>query len=781
MFLLYTLLSYLILAPYYLVRQPRRLADLAALRQRLGRLPAPLQQTAPGAIWLHAVSVGEVLSCHGLVTELRRRFPGVKLFVSTTTETGQRMAREKLGELADGIFYAPVDFPFAIRRTLNWIRPRLVLIVETEIWPNLFREVKRAGASLLLVNARLSDRSAPRYRRFRFFFGPVLRMADAILAQSALDGERLLAAGASSERVEVGGNLKYDFQPAETPPPREILSLLERSRPRAVWLAGSTREGEEQPVIDAFRQLSEQHHGLLLILAPRHPQRFDSVARLLADSGCNFLRRSRLDPQAVIPLPGALLLDSLGELASLYGLAQAVFVGGSLVDWGGHNVLEPAFAARPVVVGPHMQNFRAITEALLAAGGLVQIPDAADLAPAVAGLFENPEQAAAIGRRARLAAEAQRGAAARVAERAGELYHRAVPNRPASGLRRLALWLPSQVWGAALHWRNRRLVQRRLQTCVVSVGNLTAGGTGKTPVVHWLIDRLRARGLSCAVLTRGYGRQAPEPVTVAEPDSVPPLARTGDEAQLILRHFRIPLGIAADRYRAGCEIEGRFHPDVFLLDDGFQHRQLARDLDLVLVDVTDPFGGGALLPLGRLREPPTALARAGVILLTRCQPGERWTGLEEQIHRHNRDAPILRAFFEPAALIEASTGQEQPCSLVRELPVAAFCGVGNPDSFWSDLERLGARLACRSRYPDHHRYSIAEARDLAAAARRCSAEALVTTEKDWINLGHAGHEAAVSLLAPLKLYWLKMSVRIEGGEQILDRIEQRISKRLARQ
>ncbi len=751
MFFLYNLLAWLVLVPYYLVRAAGRGTWASSAGQRLGRLGPHLPETCGRAIWLHAVSVGEVLSCQQLVRQLRNRFPGVKLLVSTTTPAGQEMAREKLGSWVDGVFYAPLDLPFAVRATMRRVRPRLLVVAETEIWPNLFREAKRHGAGLMMVNARISDRSAGRYRLLRFFFRRVLRLPDVILAQSGTDRHRLIQAGAPHDNVQVSGNLKFDVDAGEAPPPQAVKAMLKRLRPEAVVLAGSTREGEEQFVLEAFRRLSAQR--LLLILAPRHPRRAGEVAKLLEQAGCPFLRRSAVDLGGTLRLPGVLLVDTLGELASLYRLADVVFVGGSLVNWGGHNVLEPAMAARPIVVGPHMQNFRSITEALLAAEGLLQIQGPEELAPALSRLLEKPGEANALGSNACRFAASHRGAAQRAVEQAVELYHQATPRLPPAWPARALLWLPARLFEAAARARARAPKARRLSTPTVSVGNLTVGGAGKTPMILWLVERLRLRGISIAVLTRGYRRAAPEPVTILEPASTAASDRTGDEAQILLRNTKAPIGISANRHAAGLQIEQRFHPDLILLDDGFQHLQLARDLDIVLLDVTEPFGGGEVLPLGRLREPVAALRRAGAIVLTRCRPGEQWVGLEQVIRRHNHKAPIFHARIEPAALLEAATGQEK--SLAGR-GVAGFCGIGNPASFREGLETMGLTIIRQFVFRDHHRYSPTQLDRMAAAARRSGAEALVTTEKDLVNLPRGGW--------PSNLYWLKTRVVIEEAE-----------------
>jgi tetraacyldisaccharide 4'-kinase len=607
----------------------------------------------------------------------------------------------------------------------------------------------------------MSDRSAPRYRRMRFLFRRVLALPDRILAQSDIDRERFLAAGAPPERVETGGNLKFDIGLTETAPPPDVEKLIRGLQPSAIVLAGSTRDGEEEMVLAAADRLQKRRERLLLVIAPRHPERFETAAKLLAQSRRRFVRRSGLTGDTRLDLPGVLLVDTLGELASLYALADVVFIGGSLIPWGGHNVLEPALAGKPVLVGPHMQNFRSIADTLRAAGGLVQIGGAEELAPAIERLLDDPGQAAAIGKAAQACVMAHRGATRRAAEAAEQLYHRAVPSTPPRTAERLLLWPAARIWERGV--RRQRFDVQRLSTFTLSIGNLTAGGTGKTPVLLWLIEQLQARGVTPGVLTRGYRRKAAEELTVLAPGATASRDTTGDEAQMILRRFSVPVGIAADRYKAGRALEERFHPEVFLLDDGFQHRQLGRDLDLVLIDVTEPFGRREFLPLGRLREPLTALGRADAVLLTRCRPGERWEALHEEIRRFNPEAPIVHVHITPEAWVQAEGNSVHPLSELAGRRVLAFCGVGNPAAFAESLAQTGVVVADLAAYADHHRYSAAELRTLLQRAERAGAGALVTTEKDAINL--EGLSAP-----PLPLFWLRTRVDVEGAEELLDKI-----------
>ena len=260
----------------------------------------------------------------------------------------------------DGIFYAPLDFVFVIRRVLRKLQPRVVVVAETEIWPNLFRETARAGCGLIVVNGRISDEAAPRYLKWRWFFRHALQWPDAILAQNAEIRERFIAVGAPPDKVAVGGNLKYDFQPGS--PPADVESFLDELQPSAVWIAASTMPpDEDDTVIAAFQELAARIPGLLLMLAPRKPERFDLVARKLDEAGMRWVRRSALSLGRSGTRPtGVMLLDSIGELSGLFSRADVVFMGGTLVDSGGHNILEPAMFGKPIVVGPHMENFRDI-------------------------------------------------------------------------------------------------------------------------------------------------------------------------------------------------------------------------------------------------------------------------------------------------------------------------------------------------------------------------------------------------------------------------------------
>jgi len=382
--------------PWWLLQMLRLGKYRAGFKERLGRVPARLTTAKPGAVWVHAVSVGEVLAVSGLIAELRRAQPDLTIVISTTTASGQRLARERFGEAQ--CFFMPLDFGFAVRAYLNTLQPRLLILAETEFWPNLLHLARKRGTAVAIVNARISDRSFPRYRRFHRFFRRVLANVDLFLAQTAADADRLRAIGAPTERVQVSGNLKFDIrQPAASKLAQDLRGAIPSDSP--VMVCGSTAEGEEEALLHAFNQAQARFPSAVMIVAPRHPERFDKVASLIESLGAALLRRSAW--AAASPITGGVvLLDSVGELASVYAVADIAFVGGSLVPAGGHNILEPAQYGVAIVVGPHTFNFREIVS-IFQNGDAIRIATAEDLAQTFLELLGDPEERKRLGGRAK--------------------------------------------------------------------------------------------------------------------------------------------------------------------------------------------------------------------------------------------------------------------------------------------------------------------------------------------------------------------------------------------
>jgi 3-deoxy-D-manno-octulosonic-acid transferase len=423
---------FLVVSPYLLYQAIRYRKYIVSLPQRMGYLPVSFNLDGDESIWIHAVSVGEVLTVRALLPQLRERYPRLRLFVSTTTMAGQQVARGNL-PYVDEVFYFPFDLGFIVNRTLRLVRPRLFVMMETEIWPNMLRACHREGVKTALVNGRISTRSYPRYRFARFFFRRVLAHVDRFCMQSEESARRIIEMGAARDRVIVTGSLKFDsldvpppdaasrssFPPSFAPAPAvhdvhqrgrtRVLRYFRISPARPVVIAASTLKGEEEHVLESFQRIRATMTNALLIIAPRKPERFDDVERLVRRAGWNVARRTELRVDAE-PRNDVVILDTIGELAQVFQVATVVFVGGSLVDAGGHNILEPAVFGKPIVFGPHMDNFAEIARTFLDNGAAIQVRSGRELESTLLALLGDPVRRASLGAAARALVEANRGA-----------------------------------------------------------------------------------------------------------------------------------------------------------------------------------------------------------------------------------------------------------------------------------------------------------------------------------------------------------------------------------
>lgn len=409
MYLLYSALlaaGLVVSLPYWMFGRRRHGKYREGLGERLGKVPLRLRREAGPVIWIHAVSVGEVLAVSKLAGELGRHFPQHRVMVSTTTSTGQKLAMKHFGE--DNVFYFPLDFAFAIRPYFSVLQPKLIVLAETEFWPNFLRLAHRSGARVAVVNARISDRSWPGYRRVRRILADVLRNVDLFLAQTEEDASRLRDIGAATERVEVSGNLKFDVT---APAPPAIIASLRSAFLQAgagpVVVCGSTVEDEERLLLRAFENVLVSRPRAVMILAPRHPERFGKVAQLLEQLGIRFWRRSLWSGDPIAG--GVFLVDTIGELASLYALGDVAFVGGSLVPRGGHNIIEPAQHGVPIMVGNHTENFRDIVN-LFQSRDAVRVVGPAEFPLVLMDLLSNESERTALGRRGAETLRSQMGA-----------------------------------------------------------------------------------------------------------------------------------------------------------------------------------------------------------------------------------------------------------------------------------------------------------------------------------------------------------------------------------
>ena len=400
--------------PYWLYQIVRYGKYRRGFSERMGRVPRRLFGPNPASgsqrvIWVHAVSVGEVIAVSRLVEQMRRSLPGRRVLMTTTTDTGQELARKRFG--AENVFYFPMDFAFAIRPYLRALQPELIVLAETEFWPNFLRLSHASGARVAVVNARISDRSWPDYRRFRWALRRMLKHVDLFVAQTQEDCVRLQSIGADVERVQVTGNLKFDINPVS--PPAIVESLrraLAAEGAGPVLVCGSTVEDEEALLLKAFENLRVAHPRAVMILAPRHPERFNEVAALLQSLQMRSYRRSAWAGESLAG--GVLLMDTIGELSAVYELADVAFVGGSLVPRGGHNIIEPAQYGVAIVVGNHTENFRDIV-ALFQSRDAVRVVGMAELPLVLMELLANEPERRALGQRAQATLRSQMGATPR--------------------------------------------------------------------------------------------------------------------------------------------------------------------------------------------------------------------------------------------------------------------------------------------------------------------------------------------------------------------------------
>ena len=424
---------YMAMLPSFLVRMKRRGGYRARMGDRFGRYPSPFT-FPPSPIWIHAVSVGEVAVAGQLMRAMRAKDPSIRFVFSTTSSTGWKQAEGQVGP-GDTLIYNPLDFGGCVRRALDAVKPRAIILTESEIWPNFIRAAKKRGIPLFLINARVSDRSAPRYRKLRWFFGEVLRCFTKIFAQSDLDAKRLVDAGADPATVSVTGSFKFDVAKRNPPKEEELRAWIGGGE---ILLGGSTWPGEDEALLRIYAELAKTRPDVKLVIAPRHFEKADAVEANIRKAGFGCIRRSRGDasstsqhlntstsqhlntstPQPLnssTPYP-VFLCDTTGEMMGLFGIATVAFVGKSLCEHGSQNMIEPCLCGVPTLVGPYTENFRPVMSDLLAADAILQVPDEESLKREMLRLFGDPAARAALGARAKAAVERRRGVVDRCAE-----------------------------------------------------------------------------------------------------------------------------------------------------------------------------------------------------------------------------------------------------------------------------------------------------------------------------------------------------------------------------
>ena len=820
------LLFFILILPFYIYRLVTKKGFSGRFRQSLGLIPweeiAGVANT--DCIWIHGASVGEIVATSPIVKEIKKIMPERKILVSAFTEAGYNMAKQIIPE-ADGYIYFPLDLPWVAGSVVRRVHPGIFLPVETELWPNFLRAIRERDIPVMMVNGRISERSVKTYHYLFGIWHDMLRTVSRFCMQSSIDANYIAHLGADPKKIFVTGNTKFDQTYAEvTPEDLEIykseLGLGEDAFP--VILAGSTHAPEEETVLISFTELRKQYPKARLIIAPRMTNRVNEIKRLNSKFGYETGFRSKLkDISGPRPEFPVVLIDTVGELGRIYAVGDIVFIGGSLMRHGGHNVLEPAAHAKPILVGPNMANFKDSYSLLNKAGALRTVHDVNGLTKAFLEIAGNDTLRKKMGEASIQVIRENRGAALNTMHYLTDLLEKAsVPRddtkeypvnirnfNDAGGIRLkyralsiqyifhagraperpwyvaiLLVFLKglSYIYGFGLRvnlWMYKAgiLSARKLDCCVISIGNITVGGTGKTPTAQRVAMTIKNMGYRVVVLNRGYRAHWDKPIgVVSDGEKIYMNSyEAGDEAYLMAKTMPgIPVVIGRNRDVTGSYAVEKLNAEVIIMDDGFQHWQLKRDMDIVLVDTQNLFGNGVLLPGGAMREPLSHLNRADILLFTRSDRSSQLTraGLEESIRQYNKTAPIVESIHHAKEFVEIADWykeiQEKPV-LLEELKgkrVVVFSAIGNPSSFEQNVSGCGLDIVEAIRYPDHHDYDMPEMQYIGERARELKAEALITTGKDAVKIPtefiYSNHE--------IPLYVMNMDIMIIRNEEVFD-------------
>ena len=779
--MLFTMLTVL-LAP---VLACLALADRWGMRQRLGMRPLVHGDEKRPLVWFHCASVGEATGMTAVIGRFMQRHPGFAVLVTTMTETGLAYVRQHVPQ-AHAYGLAPLDAPFIVRRVLGRVRPRALILLEGELWPSLLKAAAAHDCPVALVNGRMSDRSLARNLYVKPLFRGMLRMLTTVGVQHALDGERYITFGADPGRVRVTGNVKFDLAALaaemEGPSREQLRHDLGLPGSATVIMAGCPRPvEEEQAVLSAFTQVRERYPEVKLIWAPRHLSRIPKVEEMLSGAGLAYAHRTRPGTQDPVHTD-VIILDTMGELSAMYAAADMAFVGATMVPLGGHNVLEPAACGIPVLFGPHTENVRASASALLRTGGGIVVHDGAELGRAWLELLDNPRKRAQTGEAAARAVQWS----AKAVDRTLDLIDRWIldpehpGSRPFDGLVkspfharmldpeehslfirfvRCALTPLSLMLGILVRLRNGLydsglLVPDRLPVPVISVGGLTVGGAGKTPVVRYLALRLKEAGYRPAVLSRGYGRRTTA-TRRAEPNAA--WQEVGDEPAFLATMLPdVPVVVGASRTSAGQLAIERYDANVLLLDDGFQHRRTGRQVDIVVHDASSRSNPGRLLPAGPFREPLSSLRRAHALVLTRTDQDRSTDLYAARLQAGFPHLSMIKTVYAPAGLRRLSDAKPLPLEWLVDREVLVLCGIANPASFAQTVTDAGGRVRQVLAYRDHYPFSSSDLDRAMSLSVETDTEWIVTTEKDAVRVPE--HTARNHLVV------LDISLRLTSGE-----------------
>lgn len=813
----------ILIIPMFMVRSVREKGFVERIRQSLGFFPehALDKVEKKDCIWVHAASVGEIVATSPLIKEFRKEFPKSPILVSVVTTSGYEMANRIIKD-ADAIIYFPLDLPWLAGHVLRRIRPRVFLPVETELWPNFLRTARKIHVPVMMVNGRISDKSVKQYKHLHSLLRNMIGTVKLFAMQSPIDAEYIMRLGAPQELVTVTGNTKFDQTYTDVSPEekQKIIEEMGLSKNDGIFLAGSTHRGEEEAVLQAFKAVRETHPHARLVIAPRELLRTMEVVHLCRKAGFSVTTRTKLQNEAPQD-EDIVILDTIGELGKVYSIGDVVFVGGSLVPHGGHNILEPAAHGKAIIVGSHMFNFKDTYALFKNRDACLTVKNGEELAKQVTRLFDEPEHRHRMEEETRAIVRENKGASRKSAillHQMLESYESSPENRHyVRSTQKITnfqtyfidlvhskevdglfphlimgiLYIFSLIYGLLV---NIKLVgykygifqKQKLDCFVISLGNVTVGGTGKTPTAQRLARDIRDMGYRVVILNRGYRAKWHGEVGIVSDGKRLHMdaAEAGDEAYMLAKHLpEVPVLIGAERAKTGRYAMEHFGAEVAILDDGYQHWQLERDLDILLVDAVNVFGNGYILPRGTLREPISHISRADICLMTKVDQAAAGSCdyIRETVHRYNPEARIVESIHQPRCFIPLTewyvniASQGIDIAQMRGKRIMAVSAIGNPASFEQTLSDLGAVIIESLRYPDHHDYAMSEMTDIFQQAENAGAEAIVITEKDAVKI--PADVAREKWSIPIYVICVEVNFQ-KGSEGLADLLKKRLAERL---
>ena len=817
------IIAVIMIIPVFMVRSIREKGFVMRIRQSLGFFPEhALEKVAKKhCIWVHAASVGEIVATSPLIKEFRKEFPKTPILVSVVTTSGYEMANRIIKD-ADSIIYFPLDLPFLAGHVLRRIHPRVFLPVETELWPNFLKTARQLHIPVMMVNGRISDRSVKQYKHLHSLLTEMIGTVKKFAMQSQIDADYIMRLGAPPELVTVTGNTKFDqtYTDVSAAEKAQIIQEMGLKDNEGIFLAGSTHRGEEEFVLKAFQAVREKHRGARLVIAPRELLRTQEVIHLCKKAGFTVTTRTKL--QQVEPNhEDVVILDTIGELGKVYSVGDVVYVGGSLIPHGGHNILEPAAHGKAIIVGHNMFNFKDTHALFKNRDACITVNNEKELVEEVVRLFDDPQHRARMEEETLAIVNENKGASRKSAlilrdmleeyESCPENRQRARATQKIDNFQTYFIDLvhSKEVHGFFMHiimgvlyvfsliyaglvnlklagYRVGVFRHRKLDCFVISLGNVTVGGTGKTPTAQRLATDIRDMGYHVVILNRGYRAKWHGKVGIVSDGKRLHMtaAEAGDEAFMLAKHLpNVPVLIGADRSVTGKYAIEHFGAEVAILDDGYQHWQLERDMDILLVDAVNVFGNGYILPRGTLREPVSHISRADVCLMTKVDQAADGSCeyIRKTVRKNNPGAQILESIHQPRCFIPLAdwyvdiAGDGIDVDQMRGKKIMAVSAIGNPASFEQTLSDLGAVIIESLRYPDHHDYNMREMTDVLHQAKNMGAEAIVITEKDAVKVPAELIQAGMEI----PVYVICVEVKFQqGSEEFRQLLKKRLEEQL---